>query len=116
MIELNLGVSQGDVELYNFSNKIELIEFLKGMENEDCVWLATNEEHGVCGEIMVTEDFDKIVAALELEYWSESDDEEDQDFIFFVQKYNNYKAAYSVALVKQENRPKCYNPKRRALL
>ncbi len=94
--------------------KFKLIEELRGLEKENCVWLATDEAEGISGEIMVTENFDKIISGIKNGYWSESlDDSGRNDYRFFVQKYDTFESAYDVALSMRETNPKCYDAKRK---
>jgi hypothetical protein len=100
MIRLQLAIYDGDVEEIVFTSKTDLIEYLEVLQCFDCIWLAT--ENGSNGEILITENVDKLILAIEMDFFESLN-------IFHVHEYQTYEDAYAVALDMREPNPKCYN-------
>ncbi len=98
MINLHLAIYDGDIPIIKFANKEDLIEYIYELQKFDCVWLfATNSENS---EILITENILFLLLIIKV-----SSIEGD----VFLQEYQSYEDAYSVALDMKESNPKCYN-------
>ena len=104
MIKLNLGIGKGDCKEIEFNNAFELIDYLKELDRFDCIWLATEDGEG--GEILVTENLWVLINAVESGHFNLT---KNDPKYFFVQEYQTYEDAYSVALSMREPNPRCYN-------
>lgn len=104
MINLNLGIYDGDVAVIKFNNQTDLCDYLQELERFDCIWLATKDCEK--GEILITENLQTLISAVENSHfnllWNTPQD-------FFVQEYQTYEDAYRIALDMRETNPKCYN-------
>lgn len=98
MITLNLAIYKGDVKVIEFSNQIDLSEYVKELNRFDCIWLAAEDQ--VFGEILVTENLQTVINHFKL--WNSPQN-------FYLQQYQTYEDAYKVALDMRESNPKCYN-------
>jgi len=104
MINLHLGIYDGDVAVIKFNTQTELSDYLQELERFDCIWLATKDFEK--GEILITENLQTLISSVEnLHFDLLCDTPKD----FFVQEYQTYEDAYKVALDMREGNPKCYN-------
>ncbi len=103
MIKLHLAIYEGDVEKIPFKCTNDLIGYIEELEMFDCIWVATSG--GPDSEILITEETSTIINALECDFWETSFV---KDSNFFVQEYQTYEEAYSVALLMREENIKCY--------
>ena len=105
MIQLNLHVYEGDPRIYKFYTLGDLVEFLKNMqlENFDCVWLATKE----CEfeEIVITQHVNNLIDLIKNNFFNLLFD---SPCTLYLQQYESYEDAYTVALSMREPNPKCY--------
>jgi hypothetical protein len=98
MINLHLAIYNGDIPIIPFETKKELIDYVFELQKFDCIWLFTTGCEN--GEIIVTENILFLIMIIEM-----STIEGD----IFIQEYQSYEDAYSVALDMKETNPKCYN-------
>lgn len=101
MIGLHLAIGSGDIPLLEFDNKIELLEYLSELKVFDCVWLLAVE--GLCSDILITEKLETLIKYIEVDFFDLYKEEYVQ---IFIQEYQNYKDAYSVAYDMREGNPK----------
>ena len=104
MIELHYFECQ-ESEVLNFFTINELVGYLKTLNPKKYVWLAT--EDGEHGEIMVTESIDALISAIKAGVFNLLWNSPQR---FYLQQYDSYEDAYSVALDMREPNPKCYAP------
>ena len=104
MITLCLGIYEGDIEQIPFDSVNSLIDYIEELKMFNCIWLVT--EDGENGEIMITENIDKIITAIGTDHWNLCSQ---KDSMFHLQEYQTYEDAYAVALDMREENPKCYN-------
>ena len=104
MIELHYFECQ-ESEVLNFFTINELVGYLKTLKPKKYVWLAT--EDGEHGEIMVTESIDALISAIKAGVFNLLWNSPQR---FYLQQYDSYEDAYSVALDMREPNPKCYAP------
>ena len=104
MIHLNLAIYSGDIKIIKFHTQSDLCEYLKELNRFDCIWLAADDCEK--GEILITEKLDTLIQAVKNSHfnllWNSPTN-------FFVQEYQTYEDAYSVALSMREPNPRCYN-------
>ncbi len=102
MIELNLGIYEGDIDVINFNNYLDLSEYILELKRFNCIWVVTGE--GEYSEIVISENIDKINFLVLSEHWKELHDK--KDCKFFIQEYQSFEDAYKVALDMREGHPK----------
>ena len=104
MILFNLAIYEGDAVEIKFNTVNELIDYIQTLKEFNCIWIATEE--CMNEEILVTESIDKIIKAIETDFFNLC---LHKDSLFFMQEYQSYEDAYSVALSMREGNIKCYN-------
>ena len=104
MIHLHLAIYRGDAQLIKFFTTVDLCEYLKELNQFNCIWLATDD--GESGEIIITENIDILIEVIEKSIFNLTWESPKN---FYVQEYQTYEDAYAVALSMREGNPKCYN-------
>jgi len=104
MIELNLGIGDGDCEVVKFNSLTEMTDHIKTFYSMNRVWVATAECEQ--GEILITESIPLIIQAIHTNHFRLEDDDRG---MFFLQEYESYESAYSIALCMKEGNMKCYD-------
>ena len=101
MITLHLGIGEGDIKEVQIECSESLIRYIENelLPIENRVWLVSEEDDG---EIIITEDLNFVTHLIESNTWflRETD--------FFMQEYDSYESAYSVALDMKEPNKLCY--------
>jgi hypothetical protein len=96
MINLNLAIYEGDVQLIKFHGIPDLCEYIENLRSFNCVWLVTDSL-----ELIVTENIGTILTAIKKGIFVTE--------VLHIHEYQTYQDAYAVALDMQELNPKCYN-------
>lgn len=107
MIQLNLGIGEGDVKVIELENVSQLLDYT-GRSSElmiEGVWLATGR--GRYSEIFITDNIDMVSHAIGVDLWEELNDEVNS--IFHIHHYDSFEDAYKVALDMREGHELCYN-------
>lgn len=106
MIKVHFGIYEGDVEIITFKQKEDLIDYLSELKYFNCIWLAAQNNGELIdkadGEIVVTENINKLIHAFESEFIDITSD-------IFIQEYKSYSAAYAAAKDMREPNPRCYD-------
>ena len=104
MINLHLAIYDREIEVIKFFTIQELVEYLKGLEKYDCIWLAAEDGGGE--EVLITENLTTLINAVINSHftllWESPKD-------LYLQEYQTFEDAYAVALGMRETNPKCYN-------
>lgn len=97
---LNIGIGTGDITEVRFDKKTEMIDYLDELNRFNCVWLWADD--GEDGEIVVSENLNKLIECVKNGFFNIKTH-------FFIQEYETFESAYSVALSMKEAKPNCYD-------
>ena len=106
MINLHLGIYEGEVCVVDFDEMDDFISYIKyNLSEFDCIWLAVVDN---CDyeEILVTENTDTLFNSFVNGFFNIGIN---NDVHIHIQEYQTYEDAYAVALSMREANPKCYN-------
>jgi len=98
MINLHLAIYDGDIPSIPFIKKEDLIDYIYELQRFDCVWLFATKDGDA--EIIITESIDFLISIIKIIQLGKN---------VFLQEYQSYEDAYSVALDMKLVNPKCYN-------
>ena len=107
MIDLNLAIGSCDIASMKFKTVADLIDYIEELKRFDAIWLVVDDlgDESRC-EILITEDVSKIISAIIADFFSCTSLKESK---LFIQEYQSFEDAYSVALDMREGHPRCYN-------
>lgn len=105
MITLYIAIGKEEsIPSIEFGNTNELIDYIEGLKQFNCVWLCSGKSPN--SEIVITEDVDVIISAINTDFWMVS---LAKDCQLHIHEYPSYEDAYKVALDMREGNNKCYN-------
>jgi hypothetical protein len=114
MIHLNLTIGDSDPQITSFENVGQFREYVCELKSFNCIWLLAIEnkaEMPGSGHISVHEYLIDLYNYLFEFHFAPYDNDKGygDNTIYFIQQYDSFEDAYSVALGMREPHPKCYN-------